>query len=167
MKTLRTKFSLLQRLSAYKLFWICSLLLVAVDQISKTWVHYHLDLDGPGITVIDGFFSILYVCNTGAAWSLFEGQSYALALLAFLALGCIFYFRKALALEQTTMQWIFGLICGGVLGNVIDRLLYGHVIDFLDFQLPFYHWPTFNIADCGISIGVVCYWWRSGRSAAP
>ena len=116
-----------------------------------------LPLNAPGIHVIDGFFSLIYVHNTGAAWSLFEGQSYLLALLAVAALGCMFYFREILELERASMQLLFGLICGGVVGNLIDRLLYGHVVDFLDFQLPGYHWPTFNIADCGITVGVALY----------
>ena len=69
----------------------------------------------------------------------------------------IYRYRRCLALKQPFMQVSFGLLCGGIVGNLIDRIFHGHVIDFLDVHLPFYRWPAFNIADMGITLGLFLY----------
>ena len=94
---------------------------------------------------------------TGAAWSVLAGRSSLLALLAFVALVAIFWFRHHLGLAQRPVQVAFGLLCGGIVGNFIDRLAYGHVVDFLDFHFGDYIYPTFNVADSGIVCGVALY----------
>ena len=81
------------------------------------------------------------------------------------ALFAIYKLRRSLELHRNPMQWAFGLLVGGILGNMVDRMIHGHVIDFLDFHLPFSipyilpggRYPSFNIADCGIVIGVFTY----------
>jgi signal peptidase II len=107
--------------------------------------------------VVDGFFNLVNVGNTGAAWSLFSGRSTALALLAVATLIAIFAWRHQLGLRSRPVQISFGLLCGGILGNLLDRLFYGHVIDFLDFHFGSYIYPTFNVADSGICVGVGIY----------
>ena len=77
--------------------------------------------------------------------------------LAVLVLVLIATFRKDLGIHKTSHQWCFGLISGGIIGNTVDRLFRGHVVDFLDFHLPFYRWPTFNVADSAIVVGTLWY----------
>ncbi len=122
-------------------------------------------MDTGHIIVVDGFFQIVHVGNEGAAWGILSGHGGPLTLFALVALAAIFCFRHSLQLQRRPVQWLFGLICGGILGNTIDRMVHGHVIDFLDFRLPFSipmlvpdgRYPAFNIADCGIVIGVFGY----------
>ena len=158
------------RVRAYRRLWWIALVVLASDQLTKFWVVDTLPFPsyGPGqwIPVIDGFFHLVHVGNTGAAWSLFTGQSTLLALLAFLTLGAIYYWRRTLGLRERWMQISFGLLCGGIVGNLIDRLAYGHVVDFLDFHFGSYIYPTFNIADSGIVIGVGIYFIRTLRAPA-
>src|SRR6187402_3197743 len=110
-----------QRLHAYQLLWWLSLGVFVADQLSKAWISATLPFptyEPPGaITVIDGFFYITHVGNTGAAWSLFAGQTTMLALLAVITLGGIYYWRNALELRKRPVQFAFGLLCGGIIGN--------------------------------------------------
>ncbi len=159
-----------QRIQAYRLLWIIAASLLALDQLTKLWVvknipfnPYH-DHDGlQDITVIPGFFYLIHVGNTGAAWSIMSGKSTLLAFLALLTLTGIFFWRRTLGLHLRPIQISFGLLCGGIVGNLIDRIAYKHVVDFLDFHFGSYIYPTFNIADCGICIGVILYLWHSWR----
>lgn len=143
-------------------------LVFVLDQASKAWIISRLPLGTYGepdaIPVIRGFFHIVHVGNTGAAWSLFAGQSFVLALLALVTLGAIVRWRRELELHVGLVQTAFGLLCGGIVGNLLDRLLHGHVVDFLDFHFGSYIYPTFNIADAGICIGVVLYLFHSFRA---
>jgi signal peptidase II len=109
----------------------------------------------------------VHVGNTGAAWSLFAGKSTLLALLALTTLGAIFFWRRSLGLRLLPVQISFGLLCGGIVGNLLDRLVYGHVIDFLDFHFGSYIYPTFNIADSGICVGVGIYLCYSFKYPTP
>ena len=117
------------------------------------------------IEVIRNFFYIVHIGNEGAAWGMFAGHGEVLALFALVALAAIYKFRHSLELYRIPMQFAFGLLIGGVLGNLVDRLVHGHVIDFLDFHFPFTipwvlptgRYPSFNVADCGIVIGVFTY----------
>jgi signal peptidase II len=110
-------------------------------------------------------FYLVHVGNTGAAWSLFTGQSVFLAILAGATLVAIFLWRRALGLRDRTSQIGFGLLCGGIAGNLLDRLLHGHVIDFLDVHFGTFIYPTFNVADSGICVGVFLYLWHSLRTS--
>jgi signal peptidase II len=160
-----------QRLLDYRLLLGLATGVFVLDQLTKAWINHHLPFPtyGPpvGITVIEGFFYLIHVGNTGAAWSLFTGQSTWLALLAFVTLGAIYWWRRALGLRERITQLAFGLMCGGILGNFVDRLVHGHVIDFLDFHFGSYVYPTFNIADSGIVVGVGIYLIHSLRQPAP
>jgi signal peptidase II len=135
---------------------------LAADQGSKAWIRAHLAFNTYGeaegaIPVIRGFFYIVHVGNTGAAWSILSGGNVFLALLAAVTLVVIYLGRKALGLGGIYAQVCFGLLCGGIAGNLVDRLVRGHVVDFLDFHFGDYVYPTFNVADSAICVGVVLY----------
>lgn len=151
----------IQRILAYRWLHMCALAVFALDQITKAWIYRTLPINsyGPGlhIEVIPDFFNIVHVGNTGAAWSILSGRSTWLALFAIITLIVIFFSRRTLGLRQQPVQVAFGLLCGGIVGNLVDRIAHGHVIDFLDFHFGGYTYPAFNIADSGICIGVAIY----------
>lgn len=156
-----------QRFLAYRLLLLLAVTVFGLDQLTKAWIYARMPLGsyGPyaGIEVIPNFFYLVHVGNTGAAWSLFSGKSVFLALLACVTLLAIYVWRRALGLQARITQVAFGLLCGGIVGNLVDRLLHGHVIDFLDFHFGSYVYPTFNVADSGICLGVILYIWHSLR----
>lgn len=162
--------SKIQRLLAYRRLWVLGVIVFALDQFTKYLVNRRLPLGsyGPsGVTVFPGFFNLVHVGNTGAAWSMFSGQSTVLALLAGATLAAIFFWRRPLGLGQPSVQGAFGLLCGGIIGNLVDRLLHHHVIDFIDLHFGSYIYPTFNIADSAICIGVFWYLRWSIRQPPP
>ncbi len=161
--------SRIQKLLGYRLLLGLALAVFVADQLTKLWIAQRLPLGTYGeaagaIRIIKGFFYLVHVGNTGAAWSMFSGQSVMLALLAFGTLLAIFFWREALGLRERLAQICFGLLCGGILGNLVDRLLHGHVIDFIDLHFGSYIYPTFNVADSGICVGVIVYLWQSLRA---
>ncbi len=111
------------------------------------------------IPVIDGLFYIVHITNQGAAWGILPGQTYLLNSIAVVTLAAMWFFRRELGCSHPQMQYAMGIFCGGVLGNLVDRLCYGHVVDFLDVHIPLigYRWPAFNVADCAIAVGVGLY----------
>lgn len=151
----------LPRIWSYRHLWIVGLLVFVADQITKQMIANRLPFGSYGkfaqIEVIPGFFNLVHVGNTGAAWSMFTGQSLWLAVLAIATLGAMFWWRHTLGLHHRAAQPAFGLLVGGVVGNLVDRLAHGHVIDFLDFHFGSYVFPTFNVADSGICVGVFWY----------
>lgn len=158
-----------QKFLRYRLLLISAFVVFALDQVTKTWIFNNLALDSyyppEAITVIEGFFYIVHIGNEGAAWGMLSGYGGLLAAFALVALVVIYKMRHTLELQKRPMQWAFGLLIGGILGNLVDRLIHGHVIDFLDFHFPFTipvimptgRYPSFNVADCGIVIGVILY----------
>jgi len=157
------------RILAYRWLLLVAFVVLAADRLTKAWIATRLPFDAylerdGAIPVIRGFFYLVHVGNTGAAWSLFSGRSPVLAGFALATLAAIFLWRRALGLRATGTQVCFGLICGGILGNLIDRLVHHHVIDFIDLHFGSYAYPTFNIADSGICVGVALYAILSLRS---
>ncbi len=112
------------------------------------------------VPVIDGLFNITYVRNTGVAFGIFSSiSSPAKSLLlsvftAFAAVVVVTYSVRSPA-RNRLLQVALALILGGALGNLYDRIAYGYVVDFLEFYVRTYHWPSFNVADSAISIGVL------------
>jgi len=156
--------------SSYALLWGLLLVVAVLDWVTKWWIVAHSGFGHGvypprgGLEIIPGFFSLVYATNYGAAWGMFQGKGWLLVILAVVAVVAIYLFRRSLELSHRIPQVAFGLILGGIIGNTYDRLVHGHVIDFLDVHLGFYRWPTFNIADCGIVIGTglyLIYAWRS------
>ena len=160
---------------SYRLLLGIACAVFALDQITKTWIFQNLELGSyhppDSIPVIEGFFYIVHIGNEGAAWGLLSGYSGWLALFALVALVAIYKLRHSLELYRPIMQVAFGLLIGGIFGNLVDRMIHGHVIDFLDFQFPFSipvimptgRYPSFNIADAGIVVGTLLYFWVSFR----
>ena len=161
------------RMGRYQSFWLFFIVTLILDHLTKLIVvafvpHSHFN---PPIEVLPGFFNIVHVYNEGAAFSILKGHGWFLVLLALFALWAIYHWRHSLELRKPIVQLTFGLLTGGIVGNQLDRLLRGHVVDFLDFDLPFFgffahkilgwppdsHWPAFNIADIGINLGVFIY----------
>ena len=151
-------------------FLLASSLILFFDRLTKYLVlinipwergnpTYHFGGKSEPISVIDNFFYIVHITNEGAAWGMLSGRTYLLTSIAVLALAALWFFRKYFGFNTVWGQISLGMFAGGVLGNLIDRILYGHVIDFIDIHLPFvnYRWPAFNIADCGICVGVAIY----------
>lgn len=153
--------SYLVRFLAYRRLWLLAGIVFVLDQLTKYWIIQRLPFGsyGPGasIEVFPNFFYLVHVGNTGAAWSMFTGMSVLLALLAGATLLAIFFWRRQLGLRQPAAQLAFGLLCGGITGNLADRIMHGHVIDFLDLHFGSYIYPTFNVADSAICVGVIGY----------
>jgi len=153
--------SKIQRLLAYRRLWLFAVVFFVLDQVTKAMIATRLAYGSYGrgaqIEIFPGFLNLVHVGNTGAAWSMFSGQSLWLALLALGALAAIYIWRHNLGLHHAAAQPAFGLLCGGIVGNLLDRLVRGHVIDFLDFHFGAYTYPTFNVADSAICVGVFWY----------
>lgn len=151
----------MSKFSKYKLLLILAAAILFLDQATKLWVVGLLPegsfFPPDNIEVISGFFHIVHVTNTGAAWSMFSGHTWPLTAVGFLVLAGLFFFRKALELDQPKIQLGYGLMIGGIIGNMIDRIRIQKVIDFLDFQFGHYHFPSFNVADSAITVGVAIY----------
>jgi len=162
------------RLPRYTIFFGVGILGFALDQVSKLLVLHHPLLReyahpdwGSGITVIPQFFYLVHVGNTGAAWGMFSNHGFILGILAASALLAIWFFRRALILQDPVNQLALGLAAGGILGNLIDRISRGEVLDFLLFRFGKWDYPVFNVADSGIFLGVMIYlfhnWHRSSE----
>jgi len=126
------------------------------DQATKLLVRRFLGLD-ESIEVIPGFFDLIHVRNTGAAFGSFRGLSNVLAVFSLIVLAVLVVYRKSFYGRSPAYRLAFALIAGGILGNLLDRLRWGYVIDFLDFYWKNNHFPAFNVADCCICIGVGLY----------
>ena len=121
-----------------------------LDRITKAWIRHHYYI-GESRRIANWFY-LTYVQNTGTAFGLFQGNNKALLILAFIILGVLLYGARGLS-ERGGFWGALGvaLVLGGALGNVMDRIHFGQVIDFLDFKV----WPVFNVADSAISVGTL------------
>ena len=135
---------------------LVALYVLLLDQASKGWVRGAFDLH-QSIELLPGFFSLTYIRNTGAAWGMFSGQNLTLALLALVMLIALVLFRRKILPPGVLHRVALGLLCGGIAGNLFDRLRLDYVTDYLDFHIGTWHWPAFNIADSAICIGVGIY----------
>jgi signal peptidase II len=131
---------------------------IILDQLTK-WIVSSLIEVGSERMVVPGFFKLVHWGNTGAAWSLFRGNNLLLAAIAIAALAILYFSRHHFDVRSRLSQVAFGLICGGIVGNLIDRLRVDHVVDFLYFYIQTRAggeagFPAFNIADSAICTGV-------------
>lgn len=131
--------------------------IVIPDQITKAVIQqkYALWATDP---VIPGFFNLVHVLNKGAAFGFLNQPDITWQITFFVtvtifAVGFIYYLLTTADHGDRFFIWGLGLVLGGALGNLIDRLRFGHVVDFLDFYMGSYHWPAFNVADIAISCG--------------
>lgn len=138
------------------LFWIAAVVGLVLDQLTKRWVVSTFELTDPAQTLPlwPGVFHLTYVTNTGAAFSLFSENGEWLKWLSLLVSLALVALGLWVNLPNRWEQTGYGFILGGALGNGIDRLLAGEVVDFLDFRLI--QFPIFNFADVCINIGIIC-----------
>ncbi len=154
-------------------FLLLSLIIVALDQWSKWWVERSIEAYH-SVEVIPGFFQLIMAKNTGIAFGLFpsRGEALGTAILAafgLLALGLVATLFVRTPAQQPLLLLALALVLGGAIGNLTDRVMLGAVTDFLDVFVGTRHFPTFNIADSAISVGIVFLAWDSvfGQHAAP
>jgi len=139
---------------------LIAILVVVLDQWTKTWVVANLSPSffGPRISLIGDYLTLYYIKNNGAAFSLFA-NSLVLVLLIIIAIGVIAYlYIRNINTGSLWFKLIFGLIIGGALSNLIDRVRHGgYVVDFISFNIPQFnfHFAIFNLADAAISVGVI------------
>ena len=108
---------------------------------------------------INNIFHLTYIQNTGAGFGILKNQALVLLFISVAVIGIILYHFDKIKNNETLLQILVGFVLGGTIGNLIDRLAYGHVIDFLDFQI----WPVFNFADSFVTmgiIGLIIYLWK-------
>ena len=155
--------------------WIIflSLPLYALDQLTKRWILQHIDPESP-VKIIPNWFDLVNVTNTGAAFGSFKNNNLffvALSSIALIAVASLLLRKRSR--KDAWRDVSLALLLAGVLGNLTDRLSYGHVVDFLlfDLHVPLAHpWPAFNVADSCICIAVFCfiiYSLRSNKGVAP
>lgn len=132
---------------------ILSIILFIVDQISKILIVKLIDINH-SVEVIKNFFYLTYTHNTGAAFSILTGQRIFLILIAVAILIILFNHIRKNKVKEKIEILSFSLIIGGSLGNLLDRIVRGYVIDFVDIKIFGYNFPVFNIADTFIVIGV-------------
>ena len=134
-----------------KIIIISSIILI-VDQLIKLLISnftlYH------GITVIKDFFTIIYVRNTGAAFSILEGNRLLLIAISLFALFMFYFILRKQKLSKFDII-SYGFLIGGILGNLFDRIVRGYVVDYLDFKIFNHYFPVFNLADSFIVIGII------------
>jgi len=143
---------------------------LSCDQGSKTWARRSLD-GKPPVTVIDGFWDFRYAENPGGAFSLFRalpaGRAVLIALGAAMLIGLAFVVRRSAA-GRTWTCVALGLVAGGAVGNLYDRVAYGRVTDFVHWHLGAHEWPVFNVADAALVGGALLLLLRrTPRSAHP
>lgn len=135
-----------------KLWLPVSLPLYILDQLTKALVLAHISTDEL-IPVIPGFFNLVQVHNTGAAFGMLRDNNLFFVILSFSALIILALLTWKDVFVDWTSRWAGALLVAGVAGNLTDRLLHGHVVDFLDVILPWYgRWPAFNVADSCICV---------------
>lgn len=162
----------LKLLAPYKRFWAVYCAVLVIDQVTKLLVLHGTDPTPRGelgTPVISGFFWLSHVYNKGAAWSLMSGNQGWLVIFAVAAMVAMYRWRIQIGLTHPFVQFTLGAFAGGAMGNVIDRLAYDHVVDFLLFRIPLfnYYWPAFNVADMGITVGAALYTWHGFRRPDP
>ncbi len=136
---------------------VLGLIVVILDQCTKVWVREAFIYGGEPQIVLPGFFNLVYVRNPGAAWGMLGGQQVILILLSVVVLVMLTFFHRRVLNPTTDHRIALGLMIGGILGNLIDRIKLGWVTDFLDFHMGTHHWPSFNVADSAICIAVSLY----------
>ena len=155
---------------SYRIALPVAVLVVILDQLTKLWIQDHMVLYTTR-TVVPGFFNIVHVLNRGAAFGFLnrsdiQWQTYFFFAATALAVLIIFHLLRMARDDDKLLITGLGLILGGAVGNLIDRIKTGEVVDFLDFYWKSYHWPAFNVADIAIflgSLGLVFAFYRLRR----
>ena len=155
----------------YRLLWGVAAVVFVLDQLTKWWAVAAIP-EHRSITVIPGFFDLVIVRNRGAAFGFLnrpdmDWQFWLFLAATVVAVGAIIVLARG-ARGNVPFLVGLGLVLGGALGNLLDRLRYRAVVDFLDFYVGQWHWPAFNVADIGICLGALCtcvVMWRAEAQA--
>jgi signal peptidase II len=139
------------------LFLAITILVVLLDQATKAWILTTLKLH-EGFPLIDGFFNIVHVRNPGAAFGFLAGapplfRSIFFVAVTVAAIALILHYLRVNRIEEPYLVSALALILAGAVGNLIDRIRFGEVVDFLDVYIGSHHWPAFNVADSAITVG--------------
>ena len=141
----------------YLIVFSTALIIVLLDQITKFFIKTNFQLN-ESFSLIKSIFHLTYIQNTGAGFGILKSQTLILIFISLIVIGVILYYISSIKEKEKLLQILVGFVLGGTIGNLIDRLTYGFVIDFLDFQI----WPIFNFADSFVTIGVIgliiCLW---------
>lgn len=132
-------------------YYLLSFIIVLIDQVSKYLTQAYVDI-GQQIEWIPGLLSITHIHNTGAAWSILEGQMWFFYIITVIVVVMIIYYMQQMK-NEPLLKTGLAFILGGALGNFIDRLMHQYVIDMI--QLDFIDFPIFNLADTALTIGVI------------
>ena len=131
------------------IFFLIALLIIALDQVSKIFIKANMT---PGQSIPgEGFFRITYSTNEGMVFGLFANQTFLITLTAIVGIAAIIIYSRYPIFNQVLVRVALGLMLGGAVGNLIDRVRLGEVIDFIDVGA----WPVFNLADSAVVVGVV------------
>jgi len=158
----------METMGRYSLLSVITLVIVAIDQATKLYVDANFRLHET-VPVIRGFFHFTYVRNKGAAFGILSDNAvripFFITVSIIAIIGILWYIRR-IREDQWLALVSLSLIFAGALGNLIDRVRFGEVIDFLDVFWKQYHWPAFNVADSAITVGVALLFiemWREER----
>jgi signal peptidase II len=160
-------------MNKYRTFALATVISLILDQTSKIYIDNSFVLS-ESKRVISNFFHITYVRNPGAAFGILSDNAIRLPFfigISLIAIGGILWYLRRVANDKIWQHLALGLILSGALGNLIDRLRLGEVIDFIDVHWYNYHWPAFNVADSAICIGVaimlLCGWHEEREKKRP
>lgn len=143
------------------IFFLIITAIIVADQLIKFLIRTKIQL-GESRVLIDGFLNMTRTHNTGAGFGILKGHGWLFIIVAVIVLCVLMYYNKQIR-SKRVLSIACGLITGGTIGNVIDRLVFSHVIDYIDFSF----WPTFNLADASLTVGtlmvVVWIYWAERR----
>jgi len=144
-------------------FLACAAAVLALDQLTKAIASAHL-IPGEPLPLLGQFLRLTLVHNTGAAFGLFPGSRIPFILVSVLAIAVVLYLFARDAYRSLVNRILLGCILGGALGNLVDRIRWGRVVDFIDVGLGSVRWPVFNVADSAVTLGVILLAWNLARS---
>lgn len=136
------------------MIYIIAFIFLMLDVISKIIISNVLVL-GETKEIITNFFYLTYTHNYGAAWSIFNGYTFLIIIVSVLIIIAILYYLKKYKVNSMLLKIGYAILLGGSIGNLVDRIVHGYVIDFFDFYILGYDFPIFNIADTGIVVGII------------
>jgi len=151
------------------LFAACAAFVVVLDQATKWLASARLQMGEP-VSLLGDFARLTLVHNTGAAFGLFPGSRGPFIVISVIAIGVVLYLFLRETHRNALNRILLGCILGGAIGNLIDRVRLGWVVDFIDVGFGQTRWPVFNVADSAVTLGVLFLAWnlaRAGRDAAP
>jgi signal peptidase II len=137
-------------------FFFVALAILALDQFTKYYIKAHV---GPyDVVRVTSFFNIVYAENTGSAFGMFKSMGGLFFIIVSTAASVVL---SVMIVKDPVNRLAYGLLLGGAAGNLLDRLIRGSVVDFLDFYAGTFHWPAFNVADSALTIGIILLFYKA------